>query len=133
VIFHAGIQGHRDLFANERWILPEIVQHDGAQTLKRLAADVAVEVDLQTELGRIPAAAAARPDADVLLLDAVPRHVGGIVGVEVVVLAQLDQVARTHEYPQLVDDAAVEHLDRRRLRGRRWCLPAGRAGGDERQ
>src|SRR5436190_3677663 len=113
-------KGEGEPFTQEAVVLPDVVEDDRRQADEGLSGREARDVDAQARLGGIPAALAARADADVPDLDVLPGQIGRVVGVQVRVGAQLREIARIHRQADFLNRVLVEELGhglRQRRRG----------------
>ena len=106
----AGEHRHRHVLADHRGILPEVVEHQRPQSEETLAGGVAVELDEQPRLDWIRASGTARPDSGVANPRVPPEQVNRVVRAVLVVLAQLLEVPRVHEQPDLLQRGRVEQI-----------------------
>ena len=103
-------QGHRQVLADHRGILPEVVEHERPQPDETLTGRVPIEVDAQPRLDGIRASGPAGTDRGIANPGVPPEQVDGVVRVVHVALAQLREVPRVHEQPDLVQRGRVEEI-----------------------
>ncbi len=107
---HALEHPHREALPEAGRVLNKVVEHERFEPEEALVAHVAIEVDAEARLTHVAAGVAARADAGVADVDAVPGHVGRIVGVLEIPVAEPRPVIAVKRQVQLVQDGRVEQL-----------------------